>query len=105
MVAEIWGTRRFRRALREAIRPSDLLFDSESSLWRIRRAAWTAACAIFWEFQMSVDVYEVPDHAGPQLEPRAVLRAATTHGQRLDALSDQGLGAPAGDAEDQTRSG
>ncbi|MFA7248148.1 MAG: hypothetical protein WC273_00780 [Dehalococcoidia bacterium] len=64
VVAEISGTRQFRRMLRAAMRPEDLIFDADDGLWRIRGTAWGAACAVFWSFQMSVEMFQAPDHGG-----------------------------------------
>ena len=66
VVADVSGPRLMKKALREAIHPSRLVRD-DVERWLIHEAAWPAACAVFWYFQLPVELDwasdESPAHA------------------------------------------
>lgn len=68
VVAEIAAPRQVKRALREAIHPSKLL-PEDAQQWLIHEAAWPAACAVFWYFQLSVEQDWAPAQAGREPTP------------------------------------
>jgi hypothetical protein len=54
VVADIFASRHVKKALRDAIHPSKIV-PEDAHRWLIHEAAWPAACAVFWYFQMPIE--------------------------------------------------